>query len=134
MSIDEIAPKFGNDSETIIELMTLRLQMKERMNVIRNREPINEPVFDSNIQNDGIAGGAFQIILFIENICIRFISAGIFGSIDGYSHSVAMTSALSNTFKVQDFKSIQLPIVNASLLRHDCFVLMPTGGGSRILG
>ncbi|XP_055848050.1 recQ-like DNA helicase Blm isoform X2 [Episyrphus balteatus] len=67
--------------------------------------------FHSNINNDGITG-----------------------EFDGnnYPHSDSLMEALQFSFGLKSFRPNQLQVINAGLTNHDCFVLMPTGGGKSL--
>lgn len=67
--------------------------------------------FHSDVQNDGITG---QFDGF------------------GYEHSERLRFAFNHYFGLQEFRTNQLQVINATLLGHDCFVLMPTGGGKSL--
>ncbi|XP_022216417.2 Bloom syndrome protein homolog [Drosophila obscura] len=59
---------------------------------------------------------------------------GITGEFDGlhYEHSTRLMHGLSYSFGLKSFRPNQLQVINATLLRNDCFVLMPTGGGKSL--
>ncbi|XP_058821975.1 recQ-like DNA helicase Blm isoform X2 [Topomyia yanbarensis] len=59
---------------------------------------------------------------------------GITGEFDGmnYSHSERLQIVFRETFGLRSFRPNQLQVINATLLGHDCFVLMPTGGGKSL--
>ena len=44
-----------------------------------------------------------------------------------FAHSASMKSVFSGVFGMNSFRENQLQVINAALLGHDCFVLMPTG-------
>ncbi|RWS29129.1 Bloom syndrome protein-like protein [Leptotrombidium deliense] len=49
-----------------------------------------------------------------------------------FPHSENMLIAFSNIFGLKSFRTNQLESINAACLKHDCFILMPTGGGKSI--
>lgn len=53
------------------------------------------------------------------------------GEFDGqnYPHSDLMMEVFKEKFGLKSFRPNQLQAINATLLGHDCFILMPTGGG-----
>ncbi|KAM3965429.1 recQ-like DNA helicase Blm [Aphomia sociella] len=59
---------------------------------------------------------------------------GITGEFDGldYPHSSLMMEMFKEKFGLKTFRPNQLQVINATLLGHNCFVLMPTGGGKSL--
>ena len=56
-------------------------------------------------------------------------STGPPGQFDGlnFPHSGDMVKVFEQVFGLHRFRKNQLQAINASLLGHDCFILMPTG-------
>lgn len=56
------------------------------------------------------------------------------GDFDGHKfpHSKELQQVFRLKFGLREFRPNQLQTVNAALLGHDCFVLMPTGGGKSL--
>lgn len=49
-----------------------------------------------------------------------------------YPHTEIMNEMLHQKFGLAAYRPLQEEIINASLTQHDCFVLMPTGGGKSL--
>lgn len=49
-----------------------------------------------------------------------------------HPHSKTLTQMFHQVFGLKNFRKNQLQAINAALLKHDCFVLMPTGGGKSL--
>ncbi|CAF1218106.1 unnamed protein product [Rotaria magnacalcarata] len=58
--------------------------------------------------------------------------AAEFSSDHTYSHTNDMLRVFHSAFGLKQFRSNQLEAVNAAILKYDCFVLMPTGGGKSL--
>ncbi|CAF0836994.1 unnamed protein product [Adineta steineri] len=58
--------------------------------------------------------------------------AAEFSSDHTYPHTQTLFEVFDNIFGLKQFRSNQLEAINAALLHHDCFVLMPTGGGKSL--
>lgn len=60
--------------------------------------------------------------------CFLFLIPGF-----GFEHSQQLQSVFRRTFGLHNFRPNQLETINAAMLGHDCFVLMPTGNIKSIL-
>ena len=49
-----------------------------------------------------------------------------------YEHSEQLYATLRSRFGLKEFRTNQREAMNAAMLRHDCFILMPTGSGKSL--
>jgi len=49
-----------------------------------------------------------------------------------YNFSWELLAVFKKTFGLRNFRPNQLEAINAALLGHNCFILMPTGGGKSL--
>lgn len=43
-----------------------------------------------------------------------------------------MWKILKNVYNIRSLRTNQLEAINAAMMQHDCFILMPTGGGKSL--
>ena len=43
-----------------------------------------------------------------------------------------MWKILKNVYNIRSLRTNQLEAINAAMMKHDCFILMPTGGGKSL--
>ena len=53
-------------------------------------------------------------------------SDGKFNGLD-FPHSQEMQKVFSQIFGLKEWRKNQLQAINAAMIGHDCFILMPTG-------
>ncbi|XP_016845687.1 Bloom syndrome protein homolog isoform X1 [Nasonia vitripennis] len=71
-----------------------------------------------------------SVVKFIGDVKNDGIS-GEFNNLN-FPHSQEMLHVFKTRFGLHQFRPNQLPAINAVILGHDCFVLMPTGGGKSL--
>lgn len=71
-------------------------------------------------------GNLLRLIIYLLSINFTAEFRGIF------PHTGTMNEILHVTFGLKEYRPNQEEIINASLQQHDCFVLMPTGGGKSL--
>lgn len=52
---------------------------------------------------------------------------------ESFSHSKIVQYTMSNVFNLTEFRPKQLAAINAVVLRDDCFVMFPSGGGKSLV-
>jgi len=63
-------------------------------------------------------------------ICVLFPSAEL--SRTDLPHSREMWKILRDIFHIKSLRTNQLQVINAAMMKKNCFVLMPTGGGKSL--
>jgi len=101
-----------------------------------NLDDLNDINFDENIDQD--VSMNISKLNRSEDITTKFIG---FYKNDGeraefrrkdYPFSDKLIKEFDDTFGLKEFRPNQLEAINAVLLKNDCFVLMPTGGGKSV--
>lgn len=112
----ENSPKFDDDGWPVYRIEDFEdcsskdvdRKAESQENAINASKKQDMGNFYSNVKNDGITGE--------------------FDGMD-YPHSLELMEQFKEKFGLKSFRTNQLQVINATLTRHDCFVLMPTGGG-----
>lgn len=63
--------------------------------------------------------------------CI-FIERFIFCLVENFAWSKELQTLLHSTFRIENFRVLQLQVINAILSKHDVLMLAPTGGGKSL--
>lgn len=95
-------------NSSFIDYTDLLYKSPTKSTVAKSAEPKR---FETSMRNDG--------------------STGEFSG-HNYPHSEHMLEMFEQLFGLRQFRTNQLEVINAALLGHDCFVLMPTGGGKSL--
>lgn len=101
---------FNTEVEALRMIEELPTQNTQNTQLV-SFEPSGDGRFHDNVHNDGITGE------FAGN---------------SYPHSERLEVAFKEIFGLRTFRSNQLEVINATMTNHDCFVLMPTGGGKSL--
>ncbi|KAB7499389.1 Bloom syndrome-like protein [Armadillidium nasatum] len=102
------------DDDVPLNSLARSFTIEDSVTQVNKNKSISTPKkarFKGTVQNDG--------------------ATGEFSSMN-YSHSKRVYDIFIHTFGLKIFRENQKEVINAALLSHDCFVLMPTGGGKSL--
>jgi hypothetical protein len=119
--------------EDVISQPTASTSTRSSTGAETSKKPVKKQTVDSMIPDnpDEIQfKNTSSIGVFYNNVK----NDGISGEFNGmnYAFSPELQRSFQNIFGLRKFRQNQLQAINAAMIGHDCFILMPTGGGKSL--
>ena len=126
-----VASSMGNRSRSNSPLVTPAVQQRHGAGSSSSRQMQNSPLPQRPAQTSTISDGGG--VKKVYGITMNKVSQhSELNTVNSMPHSKAMLKAFKEVFGLRSFRDNQLEAINATLLKQDCFVLMPTGGGKSL--